>query len=137
MAKAINVKISTVKVIKALETRLAELNKNYANQEANEAKYDKVVEKWNKEIVKLVVPQMAKMENFSAFTRYDGTTSVSFNIPAGLVNLPEQPKREFEQIVEWKYNEQVEEMENALRILKMTDEETVNASTMKSISQYL
>jgi len=31
----------------------------------------------------------------------------------------------------------VEEINNALNILKMTDEETVNASTMKSIAKYL
>ena len=35
--KAISVKIATSKVIKALETKLAEINKDFANQEANEA----------------------------------------------------------------------------------------------------
>jgi hypothetical protein len=42
--KAISVKIATPKVIKALETRLAELEKNYASQEANEAKHEKAME---------------------------------------------------------------------------------------------
>jgi hypothetical protein len=37
--KAISVKIATPKVIKALETKLVEVNANYASQEANEAKY--------------------------------------------------------------------------------------------------
>ena len=36
--KAISVKIPTQRVIKALETKLAELNKNWANQSENEAK---------------------------------------------------------------------------------------------------
>ena len=31
----------------------------------------------------------------------------------------------------------IEELENAIRILEMSDDEFVNASTMKSISQYL
>jgi hypothetical protein len=35
------------------------------------------------------------------------------------------------------YNEIVEDITNALTILKMTDEETVNASTMKQIARYL
>ena len=44
--KAINVKIATTKVIKALEERLAKIQKDYANQEANEEKHKKATEKW-------------------------------------------------------------------------------------------
>ena len=39
--KAIQVKIATAKVIKALETKLAQLEKDYTSQEANEAKFQK------------------------------------------------------------------------------------------------
>ena len=42
--KAISVKIPTQRVITALETKLAELETNWANQEANEAKYEKARE---------------------------------------------------------------------------------------------
>ena len=38
--KAISVKIATVKVIKALETSLEKLKKDFAGQAANEAKYE-------------------------------------------------------------------------------------------------
>ena len=48
--KAIQVKIATAKVIKALETKLAQLEKDYTSQEANEAKFQKKVEAWKKEI---------------------------------------------------------------------------------------
>ena len=48
--KAINVKIATTKVIKALETKLAEIKKDYANQEANEAKFDKATKAYQKDI---------------------------------------------------------------------------------------
>ena len=62
--KSISVKIATPKVIKALETRLAELETNYANQEANEAKYVKAQEKWKKEITTYAVANIKKAENF-------------------------------------------------------------------------
>ena len=39
--KAISVKIPTQKVIKALETKLAELEANFKKQDENEAKYQK------------------------------------------------------------------------------------------------
>ena len=39
--KAIQVKIATTKVIKALETKLAQLRKDKENQKANETRYKK------------------------------------------------------------------------------------------------
>ena len=46
-SKAISVKIATVKVIKALEDKLAQFNKDYSAQEALEKKYEKEIEKLN------------------------------------------------------------------------------------------
>jgi hypothetical protein len=51
-----------------------------------------------------------------------------------LVKLPEKPSMELEQELA-RYEAQ--EIENAIRILKMTDEEFVNASTFKQVAQYL
>ena len=48
--KSINVKIATTKVIKALETKLAQIKKDKANQKVNEEKYSKAMEKYNKEV---------------------------------------------------------------------------------------
>jgi len=48
MSRQITVKVATTKVIKALETRLATLEKDYASTGANEAKYQKAVEAWKK-----------------------------------------------------------------------------------------
>jgi len=61
--KAINVKIATAKVIKALETKLAQVNADYSKQDEYEAKYQKSVEKWNKEIAKFAIAQIAKAQN--------------------------------------------------------------------------
>jgi hypothetical protein len=51
--------------------------------------------------------------------------------------LPKEPERDYTQMHQHTYNEVVEDISNALSILKMTDEETVNASTMKQIAKYL
>ena len=135
--KAINVKIATTKVIKALETKLAEIKKDFANQEANEAKYEKAQKAWAKEVAKLAVAQIAKADNFSANKRYDGTINIDFYLPANSMELPDEPKKDYVQINEWQYREQVEEIENAIRILKMTDEEVVSTSTYNAIARYL
>ena len=135
--KAINVKIATTKVIKALETKLAEIQKDYASQEANEAKYDKARKAWQKDVAKLALAQIAKATDLSANERYNGQINVDFNLPAGTITLPAEPKKEYTQLAEWVYREQKEEIENAIRILQMTDEEVVSTSTYNAIARYL
>ncbi len=135
--KAINVKIATTKVIKALESALDKLNKDFASQEANEAKHDKAVKAWNKEVAKLATSAIAKAEDLSAHQRYNGEIQVSFSLPKGSIELPAQPEKDYNSIHEWQYREQKEEIENAIRILKMTDEEVVSTSTYNAIARYL
>jgi hypothetical protein len=137
--KAISVKIPTARVIKALETKLAELEKNYANQETNEAKFQKAYEKWNKELGKFAMDKFSKAQNIRTnYRSWNGTLNVDFDI-TGLSpsDLPVEPQRDFEQIHKHTYNEQKEEMANAIRILKMTDEEVVNTSTYNAVARYL
>ena len=135
--KAISVKIATSKVIKALETKLAQLQKDKANQKVNEEKFSKAQEKYNKEVAKLALAQISKAEDLSAHTRYNGEINVSFSLPKGTIELPVEPQKDFESFHDWQYKEMVEEIENAIRILKMTDEEVVSTSTYNAIAQYL
>ncbi len=135
--KAISVKIATTKVIKALETKLAEINKNKANQKVNEEKFSKAQEKYSKEVAKLAVSAIAKATDLSAHTRYNGEIQVSFSLPKGSIELPTEPERDFDTFHEWQYKEMIEEIENAVRILKMTDEEVVSTSTYNAIARYL
>jgi hypothetical protein len=136
--KAISVKIATPKIIKALETKLAELETNYANQEVNEAKYQKSYEKWKKELVDYAVANIKKAENFRTnYRAWNNTLNIDFDLMTSEKDLPKEPTRNFEQIGHHTYREMKEEMQNAIRILKMTDEETVNTSTYNAIARYL
>ena len=136
--KAISVKIATPKVIKALETKLAEINKAYAEQGANEAKYQKSREKWQKEIAKWAIANFSKAENIRTnYRQWNNTLNVDFDIITKEGGFPAEPEKDFEVIHQHTYREMKEDITNALTILKMTDEETVNASTMKQIAKYL
>ena len=135
--KAISVKIATTKVIKALETKLAQIQKDKANQASNEAKFEKAQKAHSKEIAKLAISAISKAEDLSANERYNGEVHVSFNLPKGSIELPKAPERDFQNYHEWQYKEMIEEIENAIRILKMTDEETVSTSTYNAIARYL
>jgi hypothetical protein len=136
--KAISVKIATPKIIKALEAKLVELNANYTNQEANEAKYTKAMEKYKKEVVAYAVANIKKAENFrTGYRSWNNTLNIDFDLTVSEADLPKEPEREFEQMGRHTYLEQKQEIENAIRILKMTDEETVNTSTYNAVARYL
>ena len=136
--KAISVKIPTQRVITALETKLAELEANYKTQDENEAKYQESYKTWQKEIGQWAIANFSKAENLRTnYRSWNKTLNVDFDIVGSDSDFPAEPERNFEQIHTHNYREMKEEMENAIRILKMTDEETVNASTMKQIAKYL
>ena len=138
MSRAITVKVATPKVIKALETRLATLEKDYATQGANEAKYNKAVEAWRKEIGKWAIANFSKAENLRTnYRSWNNNLNVDFDIVVKAGDFPAEPEKDFETIHQHSYREMKEDITNALTILKMTDEETVNASTMKQIAKYL
>jgi len=136
--KAIQVKIPTAKVIKALETKLATVRANYAKQDENEAKHKKAVEKWQKEVGKYAVAQIAKAENLRTnYRAWNRTLNVDFDLVCDEKDFPKEPEKDYEEIHRHTYNEMCEEMENAIRILKMTDEEVVSTSTYNAIARYL
>ena len=138
MSRAITVKVATPKVIKALETKLATIKSDYSNQEANEAKYEKAKEAWQKEIQEYAIANINKAENFrTSYRSWNNQLNIDFDVTVSANDLPKEPVRDFTTMHQHTYNELVEEITNALTILKMTDEETVNASTMKSIAKYL
>jgi hypothetical protein len=138
MSRAITVKVATPKVIKALETRLETLEKDYASQEANEAKYEKARKAYQKELIDYAIANIKKSENFrTSYRSWNNTLNIDFDLTVSEKDLPKEPTRDYETIGQHTYREMKEDITNALTILKMTDEETVNASTMKQIARYL
>jgi hypothetical protein len=136
--KAISVKIATPKVIKALEGALAKLEADYTSQEANEAKFQKAQEKYKKELIAYATANIKKAENFRTnYRSWNNQLNIDFDLTVSESELPTSPERDFEQIGSHTYREQKEEITNAIRILKMTDEEVVNTSTYNAVARYL
>ena len=136
--KAISVKIATPKIIKALEASLAKLEADYASQEASEAKYDKARKAWQKELIEYAVANIKKAENFRTnYRSYSNNLNIDFDLTVAEKDLPKEPEKDYEVLHQHSYREQKQEISNAIRILKMTDEETVNTSTYNAVAQYL
>ena len=136
--KAISVKIPTQRVITALEASLAKLEKDYATQGENEAKHTKAYEAWKKEIGQWAIDHFSKAENLRTnYRSWNKNLNVDFDITVSEGEFPAEPEKDFEVIHTHTYKEMKDEMSNAIRILKMTDEETVNTTTYNAVARYL
>jgi hypothetical protein len=136
--KAISVKIPTARVIKALEQSLNKLELDWTSQEANEAKYEKARKVWQKEVSDFAVANIKKAENFRTnYRSWNNTLNIDYDLTVSEKEMPKEPEKDFVTLHQHSYNEQKEEMANAIRILKMTDEEVVNTSTYNAVARYL
>jgi hypothetical protein len=138
MARAISVKVPTAKVIVALEARLEKTKNERQTTAEKEAQFQDDLKVWNEEIKTWALARVSSAINFrSNYRSWSNTINLDFDVPTTEGNFPVEPQRDWENRNDWQIKEEVEEITNALSILRMTDEETVNASTMKSISKYL
>ena len=136
--KAISVKIATPKVIKALETSLVKLEADYASQEVNEAKYNKAYDKYKQALTDYAIANIKTAVNFrTCYRSYSNTLNIDFDVTVLEKDLPQEPTKDYPVIHTHEYRSQKEENENAIRILKMTDEEVVNTSTYNAVARYL
>jgi hypothetical protein len=136
--KAISVKIPTQRVIASLETSLAKLEMDYATQGENERKHTVAYEAWKKQIGEWAIANFSKSENLRTnYRSWNNNLNVDFDIVVKEGDFPAEPEKDFEVIHQHTYREQKEEMQNAIRILKMTDEEVVSTSTYQAVARYL
>jgi len=136
--RTINVKLPTKKVITALQQALDKLELDYTSQDEAEGKYQKATEKWRKEVIKFAVDNISKAENIRTnYRQWNNNLNVDFDLTVKESEFPAEPQRDFESMNIHSYREMKEEISNAIRILQLTDEETVSTSTYNSIAKYL
>ena len=141
MSNKMAVKIKTSVVIDALEKALVLRKKKFAESDKADKEHEKAKEQYQAELVKLAKSPKAQVTEVSTYERWHSRSkdavrelTVTIKVPASV--MPKEPENKAD-YPQYKYNNEVEEINNALRLLTMTDQEYVNASTMKSVSQYL
>lgn len=138
MARALTVKVATPKIINALETKLSKIESDYSNQEQNEAQYQEAWKAYQKALTDYAIANISTAINFRTSHRsYNNLVNIDYDVPTNGSDFPVEPKRDFTQMAEYEYRNMKEEITNALNILRMTEDEFVNASTMKAIASYL
>ena len=136
--KAIQVKIPTAKIITALEAKLAKTKADFSKQDEYEAQYKLAKDAWQKALGAWAIENFSKAQDLRTnYRNWNKTLNVDFDIVVDEKEFPQEPEKDYNEIHRHTYNEMCEEIENAIRILKMTDEETVNTSTYNAIARYL
>ena len=126
---SISVKVPVQSVIASLEAKIAADDAVVkANEKAN-AEYKKAHEAWLKAVYKAV-----KTLNPTEVRCWSNVVTLRFEADA--ITLPDEP--EYPRSVAGCLSEhERSQIQNAIRILRMTDETHVSAATFKAISKYL
>lgn len=132
----VKVKVSTL--ISHLEKALAERVARHKNQPKEHEKYEKALEDYKSSVLKLIKSGKGVVTDISQDTyfRQKGKSSfeVTFVLPTSLLPTePEQP----DETPEYRHKEECDEIRQAIRVLKLTDEQYVSASTYASVAKYL
>ena len=131
MSKALTVKVPVAKVIEALENKIAENEKVIVANEAIEKAYPEMLRKHSEQVLKSL-KDLLTIEDIN-YSSWRQSISVTYKLSKDVV-IPDAPRRETKSCLS---RHELEEITNAIRILKMTEEEFVSTSTMKAIASYL
>jgi hypothetical protein len=152
MARSISVKVPTSLLIQQIEERISDINKEIAEYPAVREQYEKDVESYKAQLANFVAAYISEnldrigydndsIIRISEGYRFNGSAvELSFNTNAivGFPKRPEAPAQPNQR--EWFGREHAtrkELLEKNLRILKMTSQEEVNASTYGAIMEII
>ncbi len=150
MARAISVKIPTSKVIEMIEGKIAEINEDIATYPARKAQYLVEREAYTKAVVervgKAIATRGAELLSNEDYdnairinTNYQNRTELTIGkeILDGLVKPVEPVEPEPKGYYNRNYTTKRDELEKTLRLLRMTEQETITSSAYNSVLELL
>ena len=150
MARAISVKIPTAKVIEMIEAKIAEINEEIASYPARKEQFQADNEAYTKAVIERVGQAIAKRgSELLTNEDYDNAVRVSTNyqnrveltigkdILDGLERPVQPTDPEPKNYYGRSYTTKREELEKTLRLLKMSEQETITSSAYNSVLELL
>lgn len=137
--KSISVKVSVAKLIAALTAKIAEGKQAIAAHEKAEQEFTKANEKHNAALRKLTVKKSFELAEVSVYKPWnsEGFSNLTLTFRVPTTDLPPKPEMAEVPGYDPRLSSRIDEMENAVRLLQMSDEQYVSASTYKTVAQYL
>lgn len=149
MARNISVKVPVATLISTIEAKIAEIDKAIAEYPAKRDEFEKADEAYKAEVAKFIANYLANNgdkvgygfdDTIRISRAYNGRVELQFDTDAisGFPQKPEEPRRPNQS--EWfgrEHTTQKSLLEKNLKILKMTTQEEVSASTYGAIMEIL
>ena len=147
MARSLAVKVPTASLISLVEDKIASIKSALATYPADVKQYEADVKAHQANLVKSVIKVLTDNpeligENYDSPIRVSyGYRGVDVSIDADALGLPEQPTKPSNpndrQSFGREYATPLEMLEKTLKVLKLTTQEEVNASTYSSVMDLL
>ena len=148
MAKSLAVKIPTASLIAEVETQIAKLEADIEQYADKRKQYEADLKRWQLDIIDHAIKALNNPDNIGtdrdslvsvSYTRYQNGVSVEFDAEAlGFPKKPEEPSRPNQQSYYGRdYTTKLDLLKKNLKVLKMTNQEEVNASTYNSVMELL
>lgn len=132
----INVKLPVHKVVAALEAALVKAKASRERDTAIVQENAKAIEEWELAVFAVAASNFDKAINKRFYQRsHNGTVNLDFDLPESIV--PKRPEPQGIENTESCWDTEIEELESTIRILKLTEDETISTSTYNAISKYL
>lgn len=149
MARSISVKIPTASLIQTIEDKIVEIDRAIADYPRKREEYDKATEEYKAKVSEFVSAYLAKNLDKVGYDHddtirisrgYGGRVELTFDDEsiAGFPERPTEPERPNPQKYYGRdYSTQKELLEKNLKILRMTSQEEVSASTYGAVMEIL
>ena len=151
MARAVSVKIPTAKVIELIEQKIASITADVASYPARKAEYQVAYKAYTEQVIarlgeliasngSALLAQEDSDKKISVGTNYRNAIEISIgkDLTADLEKPVEptdpEPKGYYSRNA---YTTKREELEKTLRLLRMTEQETITSSTYNSVLELL
>ena len=146
MGKGINIKVSKDKLLGALQDKLSVIQNTQAEYEYQVKAYEVAQKDYLEQVKKITISNPDLITSVVHFWRGDGNTfELQVQIPNSQMPVkPEEPKKPYSggrgygrNYVSNDYDDMVADLTNAIRMLKLSDEDVVSTATYASVSRYL
>lgn len=145
MARSVSVKIPTSVVIEMIETKLADIAKAKVEYPKLVSAYKKEIATYTADLIDLIVKNKKAVVDYNDYSfeganiainnEYRGslTLAVGKELSSKIGKKPEKP----EDPDNWGTRNKAEQLEKTLKLLKLTEQETITSSTYNSVLDLL
>lgn len=145
MARSVSVKIPTAIVIEMIETKLADLSKAEADYPKLLSAYNKAIVSFTQDVLELISKNKKSVVDYNDYS-FDSDSislnsewrgSITIAVGKGLASkIGEKPTKP-EDPDNWQTKNKKTELEKTLKLLRLTEQETITSSTYNSVLDLL